>query len=208
MPKGYFIPYTSEEESFIKENYLKLPVKQIAFETNSTYGRIMRFLNKNGLEIPKELVQERILNSRKKKGDIPFNKGMKQQEYMSKEAILKTTKTRFKKGNRPHNTKYDGAIVERADSKGRVYKYFRIREGHWVLYHRYIWEQTNGEIPEGYIIVFKDNNTCNTQIDNLEMISLEENMLRNSKLHYPKEVIPSLVLINQLEKKLKSLENG
>lgn len=111
-----------------------------------------------------------------KKGNIPPNKGKKQKEYMSKEAIDRTKATRFKKGNIPHNTLEDNAITERKDKNGRIYKYIRIKLAKWVLYHRYLWEQHNGPIPKGYNIQFRDGDTLNCDIDNLYMISRGEQM--------------------------------
>lgn len=213
MPKGYYTPFTKEQENQIKDEFLLKPVKQLANDLNTTYGRIMRFLKKNNLEIPKELIEQRKLDSRKKKGHIPFNKGKKQVDYMTAEAIERTKKTRFKKGNSPHNTnkKGDGAVVTRIDSSGRSYKYIRIKKGVWGLYHRKIWEKVNGKIPDNHLVVFKDGNTENTNIENLELITNTENMYRNSKQNYPKQLIPALVLNKQLENKLNvlnRLQNG
>ena len=70
-------------EQKIKDEFLLKPVKRLAGELNTSYGRIMRFLKRNGLEIPKTLIEQRKLDSRKKKGNIPFNKGKKQVEYMT-----------------------------------------------------------------------------------------------------------------------------
>lgn len=206
MPKVYFKPFTPEDEQKIKDEFLLKPVKRLADELGTTYGRIMRFLKRNNLEIPKELVEKRKLDSQKKKGSVPFNKGKKQKEYMDSETIKKVAKTCFKKGNKPHNTKSDGVITIRKDKSGLKYKYIRISEGKWQLYHRYLWEKHNGKIPKGHIIAFKDGNQLNTVIENLEMITKIENMYRNSYLKHPREIIPSLVLCNKLETKLKKLE--
>lgn len=210
MPRGYFTPFTTAQEQKIKDEYLSKPVKRLANELGTTYGRIMRFLKKNNLQIPKDVIEKRKLIGRKKKGDIPFNKGKKQTDYMTSEAISNSKNTRFKKGHKPHNTnpKGNGAIVIRRDTSGRDYKYIRIRKGVWELYHRILWEKEKGKIPDGYIVVFKDNNPLNTNIENLELITKAENMYRNSKHDYPKEIIPSLVLNKQLENKLNNLKNG
>lgn len=111
-----------------------------------------------------------------KKGHIPANKGRKQKEYMSKEAIERTKATRFKKGQLPKNTLHDYAITERKDKNGRIYKYIRIGLAKWVPYHRYLWEQHNGPIPKGHNIQFRDGNTLNCEIDNLYMISRSKQM--------------------------------
>lgn len=210
MPKGYFTPFTKQQEQKIKDEFLLKPVKRLADEVGCNYGRVIRFLKKNNLEIPKELIQQRKLDSRKKKGDVPFNKGKKQSDYMTEEAINRTKKTRFKNGNQPHNTnpQGNGAIVTRKDTCGRMYKYIRIKKGVWDFYHRIVWEKVNGKIPDNHLVVFKDNNTDNVSIENLELITMTENMYRNSKHNYPEEIIPSLVLNKQLENKLNTLQNG
>lgn len=209
MPKGKFTPFTREQEKYIKREYLNKSVKQLANDVNCSFGRIMRFLKKNDLEIPRSVIEKRIQDSRRKKGDVAFNKGKKQIEFMSKEAIEKTKATRFKKGHIPHNTKGgNGTISIRQDSSGRFYKHIRVEKGVWELYHRFLWEQERGAIPNDMIVAFKDQDSLNVTIENLELISKEENMYRNSKMNYPKEIIPSMVLVNKLDKQLNNLQNG
>lgn len=209
MPKGVYVPLTKDQEDKIKDEFLTKPVKRLADELGVSFGRIIRFLDKNNLEIPREVIEKRIMDSRKKKGDIPFNKGLKQSEWLPKESLIKVRQGQYKKGNTPHNTNSigNGAIVQRNDD-GRIYQYIRIKKSKWVLYHRYLWENENGKVPKGHILVFKDGNTLNTDMSNLELISMAENMYRNSKHDYPREIIPSLVLIKELENKLKDLTNG
>lgn len=200
MPKGIWKPLTSDDEKYITDHYLALPVKRIAAHLGITGGRVNRFLNKKGLVIPREIIEQRKLIGRKKKGDIPFNKGMKQSEYMSAQAIERTRKTRFKKGNVPHNTKYDGAEYRTEEG----YLMYRVSLGNYVLKHRWIYEQHHGTIPEGYVIIFKDGDKNNMSLDNLKAISREENMLRNSITEVPEELIPSLALVNQIKNKIRN----
>jgi len=208
MPKGYCKKITEADEQFIKDNFLLMPIKHIGNKLNISFGRIMRFLDKNGLEIPKEIREKRKLNGVIKKGNTPFNKGLKQSDYMCKESINKTKATRFVKGRKPHNTKQAGDIVAIKDSyNGTYYKYIKIKDNDWVLYHRYLWEKVNGSIPKDYILVFKDKNTDNVVIENLELISRSESMLRNSAHNYPHEIIPSMLMLKKLENKLKDLQN-
>jgi len=208
MPKGYCKKITEADEQFIKDNFLLMPIKHIGNKLNISFGRIMRFLDKNGLEIPKEIREKRKLNGVIKKGNTPFNKGLKQSDYMCKESINKTKATRFVKGRKPHNTKQAGDIVAIKDSyNGTYYKYIKIKDNHWVLYHRYLWEKVNGSIPKDYILVFKDKNTDNVVIENLELITRSESMLRNSAHNYPHEIIPSMLMLKKLENKLKDLQN-
>lgn len=127
-----------------------------------------------------------------KKGHVPMNKGQKQEEYMSAEAIERTKATRFQSGHKPHNTKWDGAITIRYDHKnrgGKPYVWIRIAEGNWEMYSRYQYKRHIGPIPEGHLVTFKDGNTLNCDPDNLECISMAENARRN---HNPEKAAEAL----------------
>jgi hypothetical protein len=143
-----------------------------------------------------------------KKGHISANKGKKQTEYMSTEAIERTKATRFKKGQLPPNTLYDHAIIERKDSKGNIYKWIRISQGIWIPYHRYLWEQKYGKIPEGCNIQFKDRNALNCTIENLYMIS-RANQLKeenSSYARYPEEIRKLIQLKGVLNRQINKIE--
>jgi len=100
---------------------------------------------------------------------------------MKAETREKVKGTWFKAGHLPSNTKHDGCISVRKDTSGRGYKYIRLAKGKWVLYHRHLWKQHHGSIPKGMCIVFRDGDSLNCTIENLEMISRKENRNRNCK---------------------------
>ncbi len=204
MPKGHFTPLTLDQEQIIKDKYLLVPVKSLADEIGSTYGVIMRRLKKWGLEIPKDVVIRNKNLSYYQKGSIPGNKGRKQSEYMSKEAIEKTRASRFQKGHEPHNTKYNGH--ERITKEG--YIEIRIKKGEYRLKHLYNWEQINGKLPKNHCLSCVDGNKQNTDPNNWKIISRAENMYKNSIHAFPEEIIPSMVLINKITNKLNTLEDG
>lgn len=49
----------------------------------------------------------------------------------------------------------------------------------WKLKHRVVWESANGKIPKGCIIIFRDNDKTNTNIDNLLLIKRGTNATLN-----------------------------
>lgn len=66
--------------------------------------------------------------------------------------------------------------------------YYRITtqynlKGKHFLVHRMIWEAFNGEIPDGYDIDHLDGNPSNNALDNLEMVTHQENIKRR-KMDY------------------------
>lgn len=206
MPRGKYTPFTPQQLQFIQDNYLIMPVKILGKQVNASHGRIMNHLQRNNMHLPADLIEQRKRDSHLKKGHVPFNKGKKITDFLSSESIESHKKTRFKKGNIPHNTNKhgDGAITMRADG----YRYIRIKKGVWVLYHRWLWEQYNGPIPPDAIVVFKDGHPSNTVIHNLELQCRVENMLRNTKYKLPDELIPSQVLVNKINNKIKKLNHG
>lgn len=140
-----------------------------------------------------------------KKHHTPFNKGRKQKDWMPAESIDSSKKTRFKKGRIPHNTKQD--YYERIDDGGYIY----IKapgSKKMVLKHRWIWEQHHGKIPKGYNIQFKDGNRLNCDIENLYIISRNEQMKQNSYHRYPKEVARIFQLKGALTRQINKAKSS
>lgn len=101
------------------------------------------------------------------KGKIPWNKKTK--------GIMKSNKTSFKNGRLPHNY----LPVGTRKLKGG---YIFVKTGHpkeWKLEHRMIWEKRYGKVPKGCVLIFKDGNCLNTNLDNLMLISRRELAVMN-----------------------------
>ena len=182
--------YTKREDKFLRDNCLIIPTKRMSKMLGRSESSARQRIKLLGIVIPPEIIQKFKDDSRIKKGNVPQNKGRKQTEYMSKEGIASSSATRFKKGSIPPNVKFNGH--ERIDDEG--YTLIRIKPGKYVLKHRLLWEQHNGKIPNGMLIIFKDGNNKNIKLSNLEMITRKDNMLRNTYHNLPKP----LALIVQL----------
>ena len=143
------------------------------------------------------------------KGFVPENKGKKQEEYMSAEAIEKSKATRFQKGNVPHNHKPVG--YERITVDG--YIEIKMAEPNvFKLKHRVVWEQNFGKIPKGHNIQFRDGNRQNLDISNLYMISRADQLKNeNSIYNYPEDIRRTIhavgVLSRTINKHNKSNKN-
>lgn len=150
--------------------------------------------------IMKEISQAKGPNSGQfKKGIIPFNKGKKMPDHVREKAKA----TMFKTGIVPHNTRQIGEFSDRPDKSGATYRYIKVAHADWRLYHRAIWEERHGKIPKGYRIHFKDGNTLNCSIENLECLTDQEAMDRNRITKYPLEIQEVIKLKNKLNKKIK-----
>jgi hypothetical protein len=201
--RSIMTPYKDE---ILKRDLLKFPVKRLAKRIGVSQTVIRTRIRQLGLVIPKEIIEKRKMDSRIKKGHVPANKGKK----MDPATREKVKHTWFKKGHVPANALEDGAITIRHDHPertwGKPYKYIRISLAEWKPLHRHLWEEANGPIPEGMNIVFKDGDTLNCELNNLEMIDNAENMLRNTIHNYPEEIKTNIRLTNKLQRKIRDHE--
>lgn len=196
--------YTKKEDRFLRKNYLTIPTKRMSKMLGRSESSARQRMKLLGIVVPPEIILKFKTESRFSKGHTSFNKGKKQAEYMSRSAIAKTKKTRFKKGQIPHNTKFDGH--ERITKDG--YIEIRVKQGKYVLKHRLVWEQENGKIPAGHCLWFLDGNAQNCSVDNLELITRAENMKRNTIHNYPAEIVQVTQLRGALNRQInKHLKN-
>ena len=201
--------WTKEELEYVKLNYSDRYTKDIADAINRSPRAVYQAaINLNVRKSPefikisleREAEKLKILGaaSRFKPGNISHNKGQK----MSKEMYDKLKPTMFKKGNKPVNTKKKGD--ERIHDG---YTYIKLSDSVWVLKHRYIWEHFHGPIPADSNVIFKDRNINNFDINNLELITKAENMLRNTIHQYPEPIQQVIKLNNKLKKKINAKQN-
>ncbi len=167
--------WTPEEDKFLSENFTCYTYPELGKLMGRPDHSLQNRLRRLGLRLPVNIMEERKRIGWFVKGNIPFNRGRKGTHF--------SPATEFKKGNIPGNTKYDGAIAIRHSHfkrGGPPYKWIRVSKAKWKMLHVYNWEKANGKVPSGYIVVFKDKDTMNCDIQNLELITREEHLLRNS----------------------------
>lgn len=195
--------WTLEEDTILKELYANNFNPIIATKLNrsaiavSNRGFLLglkkdkKLLSKMGFELEKKGLRYRF-----KKGSIPANKGTK--------GLMKPNKTSFKKGNKPHNTKPVGTIV--TTDYGYLYEKIASPDV-WELKHRLVWKEHNGTIPEGHNVQFKNKITTDCRIENLYLISKEDQMKENSIYHYPPEMVKAMKKLGKLKKLIHKKES-
>jgi hypothetical protein len=194
----------------IRERYPFEPTKKIAddlgLSESSVYNRAFAMgIKKDPVYLRSTQYPPGYLGGKAtqfKKGSVPANKGQK----MSTEVYQKVAKTMFKKGTVPPNTQPIGTIHQRRDTGGKMYQYIKLADCKWQLLNRYTWEMHNGPIPKGMVVVYKDGNYLNNDINNLLMITKKENMARNTIQRLPKELQQVMRLKCKLIKKIN--KNG
>lgn len=197
--------YSEEEDNFLIDNVKGISLKELREQFNKKFGynlsesAIANRKNKLGLS-------SGIKGGQFQKGFVPFNKGKKQKDYMSEEAINKTKNTRFQKGNIPHNHRPVGS--ERTTIDG--YIEVKVAEPNkWKTKAVVIYEEEYGKIPKGHKVIYLDGNRQNLDISNLKVISSAEELIMNSNnLRYDnKELTESGCIVAKIIDRRRKLKN-
>ena len=191
-------PWTPEEDALIVELYPTHSGQDVADALGrslpATYQRVYNL----GLRKTREWIAERARQNSldpshggraclMKPGQEPWNKG----KHFN--AGGRSVDTQFKPGDRQGRALALWLPVgaERINSEG--YRDRKINDGpvmnkRWRAVHLLVWEAAHGAIPPGHIVIFRDGNKMNAELDNLECISRRENMRRNTVHRHGPEI--------------------
>lgn len=165
--------FTYEQEKFIKENVKGTLNADLTDLVNETFGTSYTVSQVRNLKNRRRWSSG--LTTHFKKGHKPFNKGLKQTDYMTAEQIDKTKATRFKKNSVPPNWKEIGSTRISKDGYLEIKVSDLKGNNNYKPYHRLIYEKYhNIKIKEGEAVVFLDQNKMNFSIDNLKLVKQRE----------------------------------
>lgn len=148
--------------------------------------------------------QARIGDGRFKPGAKTWNAGKK-----GWQAGGRSKETQFKKGRKPSNT-WRPIGAERLSKDGILYRKVAdtgVKKTDWKAVHVLVWEEHNGPLPDGLIVVFIDRDRENFAPSNLEAVTRAENMKRNSIDRYPPEYRRSAITLGWFKRKLNKIED-
>lgn len=164
--KGRSIPYSKSELAWLEKNRT-LVISEYATRFRAKFnradvtdGHLHALRKRRGWKTGRTGCFE--------KGLVPHNKGKPMPFHPN------SARTQFKKGNLPRNTKYLGH--ERVSKGGYVEISIKETNPHtgfdrrYVLKHRWLWEQTNGPVPEGYALKCLDGDKANCDPSNWEVV--------------------------------------
>ncbi|MEK5162044.1 HNH endonuclease signature motif containing protein [Paenibacillus sp. FSL R5-0527] len=190
--------FTPEQKEFIRSNVQGQLIPELTDLINSKFGielkqsQIRAFVKNNGLKSG--------VDSRFKPGSVPFNKG-------KKGLCQGGVETQFKKGHTPHN--YVPVGSERVN--GYDYVDVKIADPNkWRGKHNLIWEQHNGPIPKGHVVIFGDGNRRNFDTNNLILVSRAQLAVLNKKglIQNNAELTRTGIIMADIYRKMRQRKRG
>lgn len=213
------------ELDFLRRHYATMLTSTISATLGIAAPRVLAKANELGLHKTRELIAEtarlRTLNpshgsqrTRIQPGSVPWNKGTKGTTGTQQACRA----TQFKAGNKPHTWVPVGSY---RICEGQLQRKFSDEPGNpekrWRAVSRLVWEEANGPMPAGHLVVFKPGRQTTDlaaiTLDAVELVTRAENMRRNSyHTNYPPELRSVVqlrgVLSRQINRKAKEAEEA
>jgi hypothetical protein len=187
-----FKHYTDEQVEYLREIAYKRTRQEITDLFNEKFGTD-KTVRSIGCQLSRKKIKTGMQGhgTQFEKNQAPWNKGMKGLVTPGSE------KGWFKKG---HTDKRAPIGTERVTTDGWTEVKACQPEG-WIKKHREVWKEAYGEIPDGYVILFKDGNRQNCDLANLIKVS-RATMLSVAK----REVLTEYPELNELIYTITELE--
>lgn len=217
--KGPF--WTEHELDFIRRHYADRKTSWISEQLGRPAGSVYQQAAKLGLKKSRNFMaseasgrmQRRDHRGRAcqfKKGQAPWNKGT----HFT--AGGRSAETRFKPGRPAHEARNyqpigslritrDGILERKITDDPALYPARR-----WVAVHRLVWIAAHGDVPKGHIVAFKPGrkttDPARIALDDVELITMAENMRRNSVHNLPPALKEVVDLKRRLARRITTLE--
>jgi hypothetical protein len=160
--------FTPEQAAFIKEYAHSRSNAELTGLVNSHFGLCLDVRQIKAFKKNHKISSG--LDGRFPPGHAPANKGAK--------GVGGWKPTQFKKGHTPSNYRPVGS--DRINVDG----YIEIKVADprkWKGKHVVVWEEQNGPVPKGYVVIFGDGNNRNFDLNNLLLVSRKQLATLNKK---------------------------
>lgn len=195
----------------VRKRYPHEQTSAIAKDIGRPVGQVYQKAAKLGLkksaayrEAERRRQAERLTRTGKQrrftKGHTPWNKGG------SYTAGGRSAETRFKPGQKPQTWVPIGTEVRCSGG----YLKRKIRDDappgqsrfNWRYVHLMLWEEHHGPVPDGHAVAFVNGDKTDIRVENLELVSRQELMRRNTLHRYRKEVTLAIQAKGALQRQI------
>lgn len=189
--------FTPEQAAYLKEHITGSTRKNLTgqfnkhFDLQLSLSQITAYLKNNGLKSG--------VDARFHSNQIPHNKG--------KKGTGGWAPTQFKTGHKPHNHKPVG--TERINTVG--YVDVKIAEPNkWRAKHLWVWEEANGPVPKGHVVIFGDGNRHNFEPGNLILVSRKQLVVlnKNNLIQGDADLTRTGIAVADIYMKIAQLKKG
>ncbi len=136
------------------------------------------------------------------KGHVPANKGLRRPGW----APGRMAQTQFQRGHFPVNRDPDYYVLGalRVNSDGYIDMRISFAKGAcgWRSLHRILWEDAHGPVPPSHVVAFKNGDSLDCELRNLELITRAENMRCNTIHNLPQPLKDTIQLLGALKRRL------
>jgi hypothetical protein len=210
-------PWTMAEEAIHSARYPNEPTAALAREMARPIGSVYQHALKIGLKKSAEyLASPAACRLRRgdrigaatmfKKGQAPVNKGCAHRPGW---APGRMKDNQFKKGAPLRGwaaTIYQPIGSERISKDGYLQRKVNDdlpAQRRWRGVHILLWEAAHGPLPEGHAVVFINGDRRDIRLENLECITRQELMARNTVHRYPKPIAEAIQLLGALKRQIR-----
>lgn len=185
-----FEPFTEEQDLWIREHYWDMSLKELVEVFNETFNASRSY------ETVKQRCRKTLKLTRKRTDEMTqfirdnyYYYSLKDltdkfNEYFGQrrtEGVIKSWAydlgLHFKDNDERWRKTISASWKTHARPIGSIYKltggylYIKTAPRKYEMLHKYLWEKENGPVPEGYQLIFLDNNKENCSLDNICCIS-------------------------------------
>ncbi|WJV21678.1 MULTISPECIES: HNH endonuclease signature motif containing protein [Pseudomonas] len=198
--------WTTAEETLLRSLYPNTPMPELMVQIGRPKAAIYGKAKELGLKRSEAFLASehsgRLRHdgnpgeaTRFKKGHGTWNKGK------PFSAGGRSAETQFSGGHVPHNHVPVGTEVMATDG----YLKIKVAEPNtWEWTHRRNWQAVHGPIPAGHLLVFRNRDHTNCNVDNLELITRGELMRRNTIHRYPEELKTTIRQLSRLKRAIEA----
>lgn len=206
-----------DEDALLRRVYADLPTHQIAAQLQRQVSGVYQRARALGLKKSEAYLAspwagrqrpgaaDRGKETRFKPGLVPANKGLRRPGW----GPGRMKQTQFRPGVRQGlaaahhmpvgSTRLIGGYVYRKVSDTPNVPY----SVNWKKEHVLVWERAHGPMPAGHAIAFRNRDTTDVRLDNLEIVSRAELMRRNSVNNLPKPLAKTIQLLGALKRQIR-----
>ena len=142
------------------------------------------------------------------KGQVPANKGLRRPGW----GPGRMKDTQFQPGvlNGIARQRFQ-PIGSRRCIDGYLYEKVSAEPGpwtrNWKLVHVRAWEVAHGPLPAGHALVFRNGDKSDTRVENLELVTRQELMRRNSVHRQPPTLKKTIQLLGAVKRQIRRRES-